>query len=31
MKKKVLVWLFGWVDSAVSDALLLKQWYSYIL
>ena len=26
-KQKVLVWLSGWVDSAVTAHLLLQQWY----
>ena len=30
MKKKVLVWLSGWVDSALSAALLLQQWYEVV-
>jgi len=30
MKKKVLVWLSWWVDSAVSAALLLQQWYEVV-
>ena len=30
MKKKVLVWLSWWVDSAVSVALLLEQWYEVV-
>ncbi len=30
MKKRVLVWLSWWVDSAVSAALLLKQWYEVV-
>ncbi len=30
MKQKVLVWLSGWVDSAVSAALLLQQWYEVV-
>ena len=30
MKKKVLIWLSGWVDSAVSTALLLEQWYEVV-
>ncbi len=30
MKKKVLIWLSGWVDSAVSAALLLQQWYEVV-
>jgi len=30
MKKKILVWLSWWVDSAVSAALLLQQWYEVV-
>lgn len=29
-KKRVLVWLSWWVDSAVSAALLLEQWYEVV-
>ena len=30
MSKKILVWLSWWVDSAVSAALLLEQWYEVV-
>ena len=30
MKKKILVWLSWWVDSAVSAALLLEHWYEVV-